>query len=75
MSSPVRRWVLTALLVPAVALVLRKLARLLQRRNDGEPTTSSRTLFKLSGWLRRLTGKDAEPSGAEDDRKDKRLSA
>ena len=32
LSSPVRRWVLTALLVPALALVLRKIAQFLQRR-------------------------------------------
>ena len=31
LSSPVRRWVLTALLVPALALVLRKIAQFLQR--------------------------------------------
>ena len=40
LSSPVRRWVLTALLVPAVALVLRKIAQFLQRRNDGTPTSA-----------------------------------
>lgn len=62
LSSPVRRWLLTVLLVPAVALVLRKLAQALQRRNDGEPTKSSRGLMKLSSGLRRLTGK--EPTDA-----------
>ena len=69
LSSPVRRWVLTALLVPAVAMVLRKIAQYLQHRNEGEPTKSSRGLMKMSSGLRRLTGKksenDAEPDGTE----------
>lgn len=74
LSSPVRRWLLTALLVPAVALLLRKIAQFLQRRNDGQPTKSSRGLMKASSGLRRLTGKKSE--GADAGRpEDKRLSA
>lgn len=67
LSSPIRRWLLTVLLVPALALALRKFAQFLQRRNDGEPTSSSRVLMKLSSGLRRLTGKKSEDSEVTDD--------
>ena len=60
LSSPIRRWLLTVLLVPAVAFALRKIAQFLQRRNDGEPTKSSRGLLKLSSGLRRLTARKSE---------------
>ncbi|ULE34687.1 hypothetical protein [Mycobacterium sp. IDR2000157661] len=63
LSSPIRRWLLTVLLVPVVAFALRKLAQFLQRRNEGEPTRSSRGLMKLSSGLRRLTGKEPEDAG------------
>lgn len=72
LSSPIRRWLLTVLLVPAVAFALRKLAQFLQRRNEGEPTKSSRGLMKLSSGLRRLTGKepqDANDTPPDDERK------
>ena len=75
LSSPVRRWVLTALLVPALALVLRKIAQFLQRRNDGTPTKSSRGLMKASSGLRRLSGKKSEDSDADKASEDKRLLA
>ena len=75
LSSPVRRWVLTALLVPALALVLRKIAQFLQRRNVGTPTKSSRGLMKASSGLRRLSGKKSEDSDADKASEDKRLSA
>lgn len=72
LSSPIRRWLLTVLLVPAVAFALRKLAQFLQRRNEGEPTKSSRGLMKLSSGLRRVTGKeprDADDTPPDDERK------
>ena len=75
LSSPVRRWVLTALLVPALALVLRKIAQFLQRRNDGTPTKSSRGLMKASSGLRRLSGKKSEEAEADRAGADKKLSA
>ena len=75
LSSPVRRWVLTALLVPALALVLRKIAQFLQRRNDGTPTKSSRGLMKASSGLRRLSGKKSEEAEADRASADKKLSA
>ena len=75
LSSPIRRWLLTALLVPVLAFALRKLALFLQRRNDGEPTKSSRGLLKMSSGLRRLTGKeskDADGTATDGDRKQQR---
>ncbi len=55
LSSPIRRWLLAAVLVPVVAWVLARLGRFLQRRNGGDPTRSSRLLMKASSGLRRLT--------------------
>jgi hypothetical protein len=60
LSSPVRRWILTVLLVPVVAFVLMRVSRLLQRRNDGEPTRVSHALASASNFLRRRTRKDAD---------------
>ena len=57
LSSPVRRFVLMALLIPAVAFVLVKVASLLERRNDGRTTRTSRVLLSASGFLRRVSGR------------------
>jgi hypothetical protein len=58
LSSPVRRWVLTVLLVPVVAFVLSRLSRLLQRRNHGNHTRVSSALSSASDFLRRRTRKE-----------------
>lgn len=57
LSSPVRRFVLMALLIPAVAFVLMKVAGLLERRNGGRSTRTSRVLLSVSGLLRRVSGR------------------
>jgi hypothetical protein len=57
LSSPIRRWLLMALLIPGVAFVLAKTGGFLQRRNDGQSTRTSRVLMSASGRLRRLTKK------------------
>ena len=49
LSSPVRRFVLMALLIPAVAFVLVKVAGFLERRNDGRTTKTSRVLCPPRG--------------------------
>jgi hypothetical protein len=60
LSSPVRRWVFMALLLPAVTFVLVKVAGYLQRRHGGETTKTSRALLSVSGFLRRIGGKRDE---------------
>lgn len=62
LSSPIRRWILTALLVPVVGWLLSKWANRLERRNNGVPTRFSRVLRKSSAALSRLTKrrKDAD---------------
>jgi hypothetical protein len=57
LSSPVRRWVFMALLLPAVAFLLVKLAGYLQRHNGGRTTKTSQVLLSVSGFLRRISGK------------------
>ncbi|MGZ8802044.1 MAG: hypothetical protein ACXWZL_05335 [Mycobacterium sp.] len=66
LSSPVRRFVLMALLIPAVAFVLVKVAGFLERRNDGRTTKTSRVLLSASGFLRRVSGRreQDEPQNA-----------
>ncbi len=56
LSSPVRRWLLAALLLPAIAFVLSKLGLYLQRRNGGTPTRTSRIVLAISRRTRRLSG-------------------
>ena len=63
LSSPVRRFLLITLLVPAVAFVLRKIGLMLQRRNDDEPTRTSRALVKASSSLRRISKKKGDDEG------------
>ncbi|TPG29565.1 hypothetical protein [Mycolicibacterium hodleri] len=58
LSSPVRRFLLITLLVPAIAFVLRKIGVFLERRHGGQPTRVSRALVKASGFLRRVSKKD-----------------
>ena len=66
LSSPVRRFVLMALLIPAVAFVLVKVAGFLERRNDGRTTKTSRVLLSASGFLRRVSDRreQDEPQNA-----------
>jgi hypothetical protein len=54
LSSPVRRWLLVTLLVPLIALVLRRLGRFIEHRHDDRPTRLSRVLLKASAALERL---------------------
>lgn len=63
LSSPVRRWVLTVLLVPVLAFVLSRLSLFLQRRNDGRHTKVSSALAKASGFLQRRTRKGKHEMG------------
>lgn len=58
-----RRWLLTALLVPVLVVVLRKAGRYLEHRHDDQPTAASRTLLKASSALTRFSRRhrDAEP--------------
>ncbi|MBJ7339571.1 hypothetical protein [Mycolicibacterium sp.] len=58
MSSPVRRFLLITLLIPALAFVLRKIGAFLERRHGGRPTRVSRALAKAAGFLRRVSKKD-----------------
>ncbi|OFJ53129.1 hypothetical protein [Mycolicibacterium grossiae] len=51
----VRRWALTALLLPAIAFVLAKAGRFLQRRHDGRQTKTSKALLSASNGLQRFT--------------------
>ncbi|HYO02553.1 MAG TPA: hypothetical protein VET27_12030 [Mycobacterium sp.] len=62
LSSPVRRFLLITLLVPAIAFVLSKAGGLLERRNGGQPTRVSRFLVSASSFLRRIgkKGDDTE---------------
>ena len=60
LSSPVRSWILTVLLVLVVAFVLMWLSRLLQRRDDGEPTRVSHAMSSASDFLRRRTRTGAD---------------
>jgi uncharacterized membrane protein YoaK (UPF0700 family) len=59
LSSPVRRFLLTALLLPVLAFVLGKLGAYLQRRNGGQTTKVSRALLSASGGIRRFTDRKA----------------
>ncbi|BDX34795.1 hypothetical protein TUM20985_53420 [Mycobacterium antarcticum] len=58
LSSPVRRFLLITLLVPAIAFLLSKVGGFLQRRNGGEHTRISRALVSASGFLRRRVAKN-----------------
>lgn len=55
LASPVRRWLLAALLLPFIGFVLSKLGQYLQRRNGGEPTRVSRVLLSGSRLARRFS--------------------
>jgi hypothetical protein len=70
LSSPIRRWLLAALLLPLVVWLLAKAGRFLERRNDGQTTTLSRLLLRSSSALERFTrggrraDRDELPAGA-----------
>lgn len=60
LSSPLRRWLLITLLVPVIAFILTKLGRLIQKRNDGQPTRVSGALLSSSAFLRRRVSKNPD---------------
>lgn len=60
LSAPVRRFILMALLVPAVAFVLVRVASLLERRNGGRTTKTSRVLLSASNFLHRVSGRNQQ---------------
>lgn len=70
LSSPIRRWLLVALLLPLVVWLLAKAGSFLERRNDGQTTKLSRLLLRSSSALERFTkgGRSADrdelPAGA-----------
>jgi hypothetical protein len=55
LSSPIRRWLLAAILIPLLVWVLAAAGRFLERRNGGETTALSRLLLRSSSALTRLT--------------------
>jgi hypothetical protein len=55
LSSPIRRWLLAALLLPLVVWLLAKAGRFVERRNDGQTTKLSRLLLRSSSALERFT--------------------
>jgi hypothetical protein len=57
LSTPIRRWILAALLLPVVAFVLAKIGGYLQRRNGGQPTRISRALLSVSSFLNRRSAR------------------
>ncbi|BBY50035.1 hypothetical protein MARA_35030 [Mycolicibacterium arabiense] len=59
LSAPVRRFLLTALLLPVIAFLLGKVGTYLQRRNGGQTTKASRALLSASGGIRRFTDRKA----------------
>lgn len=63
LSSPVRRWLLAAVLLPVLVWVLAKAGQFLERRNGGESTTLSRLLSKSSSALTRLTKGSRDSAG------------
>ena len=57
LSTPIRRWILAALLLPVLAFVLAKIGGFLQRRNGGQHTRISKALMSVSSFLNRRSGR------------------